>query len=159
MDTGALSGESAFEDGDSNLEKNFVCHDGGLFALRQNDVAGNDKAHGAAQHHVAWKVIAAGDARERNGPGQAVSDKWHPAVRAITAGDYRRDGHGGHGVFGVETTGMKRIVVAIEKTIRIGAVARVGEWLAARGDGFQRKIEQKAVRNGFASQESSAFRV
>src|SRR5437899_575173 len=125
----------------------------GSRALGENGVAGDHKSHRSAEEDVTGEVVAAGDAREGDCAGQAVSDERNPAVRAVPAGNYCRHRHCAHRMDRIKAAGVERIVGSVKKTVGIGAVAGVTDRFAASGDGFEGEIDEEAVGEGFTGKQ------
>jgi hypothetical protein len=117
----------------------------------------DDQAHGATEENVARKMVAGGDARKANGGGESIREERNPAMMAVAVREHRGDGHGGHGMAGIEATRVEGIVGTVEEATGVGAVAGVGERLATAGDSFHRKVQEEAVGNSFGCQERGVF--
>ena len=132
---------------------------GAWSAGRENGVTSDDETHGAAKEGVTGKVIAGSDAREANYAGQPVSDVGNPAMLSITMREDGRDRHGGGSVIGEETTGMKRIVRAVEEAARVRTGSEIVDRLATAGDGFEWKIDKELIGDGLGGQQGGVLRV
>ena len=128
-------------------------------ARGENGITGDDETHGAAKEGVGGKMVAGGDPREANHAGQPVRDVGNPTMPAVTMREDGRDGHGGGSVIGEEATGMKWIVGAVEEAAGIRTGSEIVDRLATAGDGFERKIDNKFIGDGFGGQQRGILRV
>ena len=104
-------------------------------------------------------MAAAGDACKADCPGQAICDEGHPTFRAIAVSDDRGNGNCRHGMDRIKPARMKRIVSAVEETIRIRAVAAVLQGLLSAGDSLEGQIERKTIRECFGGKERAVLRI
>lgn len=74
-------------------------------------------------------------------------------MMAVAVREDGGNGHRGHGMAGIEATRVEGIVGTVEETVGVGAVAVVGERLAAAGDGFHGQVYEEAIGKSFGGQE------